>query len=115
MRKLIVVMVLMLCSAARADSHGSIAFSPSTGASGAAWSYCDDPSANAAAISACNQSDCQWVVEFHNTCAAVAANGKHDYGWAWNSDRGAAEQNALNQCGTHGASCQIVESVCSNY
>ena len=98
---------------ALADSYGAIAYSPSTGANGASWSYGDVSTALIAAYGACGQADCATIVYVDNGCAALAVGSNGGRGWAWNGDVALAEAAALQQCSNQSPSCQVVRWVCS--
>jgi hypothetical protein len=48
-----------------------------------------------------------------NACAAFAVGQNKGYGWAWNTDRNAAEATALTSCQQYDSGCQILAVTCS--
>jgi hypothetical protein len=107
---LVTFMLAGFGATARADGFGSIAYSQSTGNYG--WSYgkCNRSEAAASATSTCGVGDCRSLAWEHNECVALSTGPDGRYGWAWNSDVGTAESNALAQCGFN---CVVARWVCS--
>jgi serine/threonine-protein kinase len=104
--------VMLLSGAAFADGFAAVAYSPSTGATGAAWNYSCAGEAQESAMGACEQADCTSPMWVENGCIALA-KGSGGWGWAWNGDRGLARYQALQSCSNYGSGCHIVQSACS--
>jgi len=90
-------------------TFGSIAYGTQSGAVGWAYDFDDAPAAETEALKNChaNGDDCQVVVDFWNSCAAVAADrGTVAYGLGDN--RGEAEGEAIAACEKDGgAQCKV--------
>ena len=89
--------------------YGSIAYGQESGAVGWAFDFEDAPSAENEALKNCraNGNDCQVVVDFWNTCAAVAADGA-TVAYGLGDNRGQAERGAVASCQEDGGSnCEV--------
>jgi hypothetical protein len=93
---------------------GSIAYSASARASGAASNYPKQSDADAAAKSECGDATCNVVVQFTDSCGALAADpASHASAAATGGTVGAARTNALARCNAiPGSSCQVVITKC---
>lgn len=66
--------------------------------------------ANKRSLDECNQfgtGNCTVVMEFRNACASYAIDGARSttaYGWAYGSDKGSVDVDAINQCTNRGGS-----------
>jgi hypothetical protein len=92
-------------------TYGSIAYGAKTGAYGWSHDFDDAQSAENEALSKCSASgdDCQVVVDFWNTCAAVAAAGDIvRYGLG--DTRGEAEGGAVATCKEDGGAQCVVQA-----
>lgn len=96
--------------------YGAIAYGAESGAVGWSYDFDDAPSAEREALSNCSAggSDCQVVVDFWNTCAAVAAGGGIvRYGLGGNEQL--AQDQAMAACAQDGGSqCAIQAWSCTN-
>jgi hypothetical protein len=96
-------------------SYGAIAYGAKTGAVGWSYDFDNAPAAEKEALTNCraNGDDCQVVVDFWNTCAAVAAHrGIVAYGLG--DTRGLAEDQAAAACAKDaGAQCAIQAWSCT--
>jgi hypothetical protein len=108
-----VAALLLLTTAARADEWGSIAFSPSTGATGYSYNYDTRRVAGEWAMSYCDARDCRIVVNFQNACGAVAVGRNGGWGADWGPTRSSAEANAIAVCQSHDGGCRTKRWVCS--
>ncbi|WP_395020724.1 DUF4189 domain-containing protein [Dongia sp.] len=91
--------------------YGAIAYGTQSGAVGWSYDFNDAPSAENEALKNCsaNGNDCQVVVDFWNTCAAVAAGGGVvRYGLGDN--QGQAEGGALAACQQDGGTQCTVQA-----
>ena len=99
------------------ESHGSIAYSPTTGKVGKAVNYPTRAAAEQEALNRCGESDCKAYSWFKNACGALARgdDGSGALGWAWDTDRMEAERKAIAQCqGTKGnPRCQVIAWGCA--
>ena len=69
--------------------------------------------ANAAALANCARRDCEVIVTFHDTCAAIAVGGGM-VAWAWAASQRDAEAGAKAECvKLGGKSCQVKAWACS--
>jgi hypothetical protein len=97
-------------------TYGSIAYGTESGAVGWSYDFNDAPSAENEALKNCRAEgdDCQIVVDFWNSCAAVAAGGDIvRYGLGDN--RGQAEDGALADCARDGGTqCEVKGWGCTN-
>lgn len=89
---------------AQADEglYGSLAISVSSHGDatlGWAYNYSNWADSDRAAVQQCGLSSCHVVVQFANSCAAVARNGDDHLGWAWAPTRAEAEQQAIANAG----------------
>jgi serine/threonine-protein kinase len=110
----LVGLLSLVASAAQAESHGAISYSPSTGSFGGSWNYSSTDDAKNASVGRCGQADCFPVVWVESNCAALAVGDNRSlYGWAWNSDSGLARWSALQRCSEQDTGCQILDSICS--
>ena len=90
-------------------TYGSIAYGTQSGAVGWAYDFDDAPSAENEALNNCraNGDDCQVVVDFWNTCAAVAAD-RNTVAYGLGDTQGQAEGEALAACEKDGGlNCTI--------
>lgn len=96
-------------------TYGSIAYGAESGSYGWSHDFDDAQSAENEALRSCRTTgtDCQVVVDFWNTCAAVAAGGRTvEYGLG--ESRGEAEDGALTACrDSGGAQCAIRAWACT--
>jgi hypothetical protein len=96
-------------------TYGSIAYGAKSGAYGLSYDFADAPAAENEALRNCSATgdDCQVVVDFWNTCAAVAADGDTvTYGLG--ETRGRAEDSATIACTQDGgAQCAIQAWACT--
>jgi hypothetical protein len=90
-------------------TYGSIAYGTESGAVGWSHDFDDAPSAEREALKNCraNGDDCQVVVDFWNTCAAVAAD-RNVVRYGLGDTRGQAEGNALATCEEDGGTQCLV-------
>jgi hypothetical protein len=96
----------------RADTFIAVYYSPSKGNWG--WGRSNDLElAKAIARGYCNDNSCQYIFWTQNACAVLATGSDFGYGWAWNSDRLAAVQNALQNCSNFSVSCKVVVNECT--
>lgn len=89
--------------------YGAIAYGTESGAVGWSYDFNDAPSAEKEALSNCGAhgDDCQVVVDFWNSCAAVAADGA-TVGYGLGDNQGQAESGALTSCRKDGGSnCEV--------
>lgn len=92
-------------------TYGSIAYGAKSGAVGWSHDFDDAQSAEDEALNKCSAGgdDCQLVVDFWNSCAAVAAGGGIvRYGLG--DMRGRAEGDALAACAEDGGTQCVVEA-----
>jgi hypothetical protein len=90
-------------------TYGAIAYGTKSGAYGWSHDFEDAPSAENEALNQCRATgdDCQVVVDFWNTCAAVAADGG-TVAYGLGDDRGQAEDGAIASCEKDGgAQCEV--------
>jgi hypothetical protein len=94
--------------------YGAIAYGTESGSYGYSYDFADGPSAEKEALRNCNADDCQVVVDFWNSCAAVAADGRTvAYGLGGNEN--VAQDQALTACSKDGGSnCEIQAWSCTN-
>jgi len=96
----------------RADTYIAVYYSPATGNWG--WGRANDLEiAKAIARGYCNENSCQYIFWTQNACAVLAIGTDLGYGWAWNSDRLSAVQNALQNCSNFAVSCKVVVNECT--
>ena len=91
--------------------YGAIAYGTQSGAVGWSYDFTDAPSAEKEALKNCaaHGDDCQVVVDFWNSCAAVAADGKTvAYGLGDNQSQ--AESVAIASCRDDGGSDCTVQA-----
>jgi len=112
---LAIALLLLTTLAGQAAEWGSIAFSPRTGANGYSHNYDTKSTAQAWAMSYCddNASDCRIVVNFQNACGAVAVGRNGGWGADWGPTRSSAEANAIAVCQSHDGGCRTKRWVCS--
>jgi hypothetical protein len=98
------------CSKTR---YGAIAYDAANGAFGYSYDYDTGAGADRNALTSCQEQsrDCKVVLDFWNSCGALAAdpNGHYDYGLG--NSRPEAESKALASCG---AGCEVKVWACSN-
>ncbi|MCC5614016.1 DUF4189 domain-containing protein [Nostoc sp. CHAB 5836] len=98
-----------------ADEFGAIAYSPGNGAAGWSFNYSNRTAAENRALRECESSsglgDCFVAVWVQNAWASLARASNLAYGWAWNTDKGAAEANALQECSKNGLNCNLVTTI----
>jgi hypothetical protein len=95
--------------------YGSIAYGHESGAVGWAYDFDDAPSAEKEALKSCSATghDCEVVVDFWNTCAAVAADGA-TIAFGLGDNRNQAEHGAIASCQEDGGrSCEIQAWSCT--
>jgi hypothetical protein len=96
----------------RANTYIAVYYSPSVGNWG--WGRSNDLElAKAIARGYCNDNSCQWIFWTQNACAVLATGSNLGYGWAWNTDRLSAVQNALQNCSNFATSCKVVINECA--
>jgi hypothetical protein len=95
--------------------HGADAESMELRANGNwGWGRSEDLElAKAIARGYCNDNSCQYIFWTQNACAVLAVGSDRGYGWAWNTDRLAAVQNALQNCSNFASSCKVVLNECT--
>ncbi|MEU2255486.1 DUF4189 domain-containing protein [Nocardia xishanensis] len=99
-------------ASAGSDKWGAIAYSPSTGVTGASWNYSTDVRAERAAIDSCDESDCRVLVNFVNKCGAVARAKDNSWSFGRGPNRAEATANAIGAAtGRHPV---IKHSVCTD-
>ena len=92
-------------------TYGSIAYGANSGAYGWSNDFDDATSPESEALNKCGAAgdDCQVVVDFWNSCAAVASDDDHvEYGLGEN--RSLAENAALSACGSQ---CSVQAWACT--
>jgi hypothetical protein len=91
--------------------YGSIAYGWQSGAVGWAYDFDDAPAAEREALRNCgaNGNDCEIVVDFWNSCAAVAADGG-TVAFGLGDDRRQAEGAAILACGEDGGANCLVQA-----
>src|SRR5215813_10440705 len=96
--------------------YGAIAYGTQSGAVGWSYDFDDAPSAENEALSNCRDhgDDCQVVVDFWNTCAAVAASGDIvRYGLGDTEDE--AQGDAVATCEKDGGTqCEVQAWSCTS-
>ena len=92
-------------------TYGAIAYGAKSGAYGFSHDFDDAASAENEALTTCrtNGDDCQVVVDFWNTCAAVAAAGD-TVAYGLGDSRGIAEGEALAACAKDGGTNCAVQA-----
>jgi hypothetical protein len=96
----------------RANTYIAVYYSPVNGNWG--WGRSNDLElAKAIARGYCNDNSCQYIFWTQNACAVLAVGSDRGYGWAWNTDRLAAVQNALQNCSNFASSCKVVLNECT--
>ena len=112
------VVSLMICaltlaatSALANDLFGALAYSYDTGAWGWAVNYEYQEDANGEALAQCGE--CEIVMEFQNTCAALALGSDGAYGWAYGDDPDAVQQAAIDYCLEYGDGCEVANWACT--
>jgi hypothetical protein len=96
-------------------TYGSIAYGARSGAVGWSYDFADAPSAENEALKNCSAKgdDCQVVVDFWNTCAAVATD-QDLVAYGLGDTRGQAEDGAIAACAEDGGGdCAIQAWSCS--
>ena len=86
--------------------------SAANGAYGWAHSYYSEQEAINAVQQSC-KGQCTEIKSFYNTCGAMARSPSGAWGWAWNSSREIAENQAVGYCLQHGSDCRVVVWSCS--
>ena len=112
--------MLALCTAlplvaapvAAADLYAAIAFSPSTGKSGAAWNFDSEAAALGEAVQQCAVDDCASVTVF-GQCGALAVGDGYGMGFAANLSTAVANDEALANCNGFTTNCEITLSLCN--
>jgi len=97
------------------DLYGSISYNYKTGRHGWALDYPSQSAASNRALKECGPG-CVTVLEFQNTCAALALSPKGAYGWAGNEQMlEKVSKRALAFCQKHarGEVCRIIEAACT--
>ncbi len=96
----------------RADTFIAVYYSTANGNWG--WGRANDLElAKAIARGYCNDNSCQYIFWTQNACAVLAVGTDRGYGWAWNTDRLSAVQNALQNCSNFAVSCKVVVNECT--
>ena len=96
-------------------TYGAIAYGANSGAYGWSHNFDDAQSAENDALTSCraNGDDCEVVVDFWNTCAAVAAH-QDVVAYGLGDTQGLAEDQALAACAKDAAAqCEIQAWSCS--
>ncbi len=104
------------------DRYGSIAYSFITGQSAAKWDFETRSSAEESAFFECGYNDCQTVVWFKNSCAALSRVTGSNYskrfyiGWDFDTSRTKALEKSLKRCEEKnvGQKCEIIEWACTS-
>jgi hypothetical protein len=91
--------------------YGSIAFDPTTGASGFSYNHHSSEAAEADAVRRCGRVNCRSMMWFGNGCGALAVNG-YRYGAAVGSTRGEAQTRAVNRCAA--GNCRVLTWACTD-
>jgi Domain of unknown function (DUF4189) len=109
--------LLMLAPLAhvQAAEWGTIAFSPSTWATGWTANKVNEVDAELGALNNCAQyaDDCITAINFHDACAAVAVGDNRGWGAAWGYDDADAQFKAIDQCSVYDSGCEILRWQCS--
>lgn len=103
---------LLAVPALAGDLAAAIAFSPSTGKSGAAWNFETKGQAEAEAYNQCGVEDCDTVMVFAQ-CGALAVGDGYGMGYAADLSAAVAEEKALANCSGYTGNCQITLSFCN--
>ena len=92
-------------------TYGAIAYGAKSGAFGWANDFNDAPSAEKEALSDCraNGDDCQVVVDFWNTCAAIAAD-QAVVAYGLGDTQGKAQDQAIAACTKDGGTQCVVQA-----
>jgi hypothetical protein len=102
-------------AAPTAGAYGwrAISISPDTGRVGYSQYLSSAIEAEQAAVGLCKARDCRAVVNFTNTCGAVAQ--AFNTSWASGCDHNStcAQNRALISCSHYGGGCRVVGSICS--
>ena len=115
---LIITFSLTISKTWAQNKYGYIILSPSTLAYGISWGYASTSKAFFTASRYCINSsdikltDCTTMLEFKNTCAALAI-GKSGAGTSWGNNEFEVKKIALSNCNKYTTSCSIKEYVCS--
>lgn len=101
--------------AARAAEWGTIAYSPSTGATGWTFNQVNEVDAELGALNNCSQhaDDCVTAINFHDACGAVAVGDAGGWGAAWGYDDADAQFKAIDACSGYDSGCDVVRWQCS--
>jgi len=114
-----VALAMLLPGTYPASAFGALAIDSNRGPS-YGFAY-DEPNVAAARLQAATKCGvrCRAVVDFHNTCAAYAADQSRDngpFGWAKGSTGQAAQTLAMRYCRQHGGkSCQVRVWACESF
>ncbi|BBK37036.1 hypothetical protein STAQ_21140 [Allostella sp. ATCC 35155] len=104
---------------AAGEAFGAIAYSRATGNYGYSYGKASRPEAERVAVGFCaaqrdRAEDCNVLVWFWNSCAALAKASNGAYGGDHAADRQAAQQAALRICSNYGGGdCRVIQTVCS--
>lgn len=111
----VVAAVLLAAGAVQAAEWGTIAYSPSTGATGYSHNWPNEVDAEITALNGCGRhaNDCVTAVNFYNSCGALAVGRNGGWGASWGNSRGQAENKALAQCSNYDGGCSIRRWQCS--
>ena len=105
---------VIFCCSTPSEAAGAIAVGP-CGSDGYSYDHPTREQAEERALQECGPK-CEVVVTFHNACGAFAtdvAKSCGPQGWAWNAERGAAEDMAIRECiNQGGGQCQVKRWVC---
>jgi hypothetical protein len=96
--------------------YGAIAYDIDSGAFGYSYDFHDAPGAEEKALAGCNATgnDCKVMVDFWNTCAAVATAGK-TVAYGLGKSQQLAENEAITACTKDGGSgCDVLAWSCTN-
>jgi len=100
-----------------APNFGAIAYGRKSGAYGYSYAWDTQAEAEKVAMKNCadNGKDCEVIVWFQRTCAAVASGKGTNAYWALGDGEGAARENVMAQCAKAGGGkdCAVQVSTCS--
>jgi hypothetical protein len=104
-----------VASSHAAESFGSIAFSPTTGANGFVFGSDSKDDAERRAMKECRKraSDCIVGINFWNSCGAVAIGSNAGWGSAWATSGDLAQQEAMKYCRQRDRDCRVIRWQCS--
>ncbi len=111
----VLVLATFRAGATTAAEWGTIAFSPSTHATGWSYNKVNEVDGELAALNACDRyaSDCITAINFHDACGALAIGSNGGWGAAWGYDDADAQFKALDICTVNDEGCEVVRWQCS--